>query len=308
MTSLVGHRGSPLEFPENSIPGLARCLDLDARFIEIDVQLTLDHQVVLHHDRTMARSCGVRGAIHQYTLAELNRFSFSEPDYFKDRFQGLPPATLETAVTMCRSRPGLTLFIEVKPVAVEVVRRPGGAGRRSMTPSADPDQDEVLISYRTGPSWRRPPRPAGPGPAWILQRLGSRRAAKQANRYEYLFCNVSRLPAEGLLDPGGPKLGVYDVIDPGLGARLLQRGVDLVETFDLPGMLGRIIMIDVLVVGGGIHGTGVAQAAAAAGYRTLLVERHTLGPRNLQPIQQADPRRVAVPGIGSLRPGAGIVA
>ena len=33
---------------------------------------------------------------------------------------------------------------------------------------------------------------------------------------------------------------------------------------------------DVLVVGGGIHGVGVAQAAAARGYRTLLVEKERL--------------------------------
>ncbi len=36
-------------------------------------------------------------------------------------------------------------------------------------------------------------------------------------------------------------------------------------------------MIDVLIIGGGIHGTGVAQAAAAAGYDTHLVEHKTLG-------------------------------
>jgi len=33
---------------------------------------------------------------------------------------------------------------------------------------------------------------------------------------------------------------------------------------------------DVIVVGGGIHGAGVLQAAAAAGYRTLLIERQAL--------------------------------
>lgn len=32
-------------------------------------------------------------------------------------------------------------------------------------------------------------------------------------------------------------------------------------------------LFDVAIIGGGIHGAGVAQAAAAAGYRTLLVER-----------------------------------
>lgn len=36
-------------------------------------------------------------------------------------------------------------------------------------------------------------------------------------------------------------------------------------------------MIDVLIIGGGIHGAGVAQAAAAAGFETVLVERKTLG-------------------------------
>jgi glycerophosphoryl diester phosphodiesterase len=232
--SLVGHRGSPLEFPENSIPGLARCLDLDARFIEIDVQLTRDRQVVLHHDRNMDRSCGRDGAIHQYTLAELNRFSFSEPDFFKDRFNGLPPATLETAVALCRSRPGLTLFIEVKPVAVEQF------GVEAVLASIDdaigrPWRGEVLISYRTDlletaaeSGWSRT--------GWILHRW-EESGSEQANRHEYLFCNVSRLPEAGPLVPCGPKLGVYDVVEPGLANRLLGRGVDLVETFDLPGML-----------------------------------------------------------------------
>ena len=33
---------------------------------------------------------------------------------------------------------------------------------------------------------------------------------------------------------------------------------------------------DVLVVGGGIHGVGVAQAAAAAGHRVVLLEKSRL--------------------------------
>jgi len=34
--------------------------------------------------------------------------------------------------------------------------------------------------------------------------------------------------------------------------------------------------MDIIIVGGGIHGAGIAQAAAAAGYRTLLLERRSL--------------------------------
>lgn len=34
--------------------------------------------------------------------------------------------------------------------------------------------------------------------------------------------------------------------------------------------------VDIIVIGGGIHGTGVAQAAAAAGYKTILLEKTSL--------------------------------
>ncbi len=34
--------------------------------------------------------------------------------------------------------------------------------------------------------------------------------------------------------------------------------------------------VDIIVIGGGIHGTGVAQAAAAAGYQTILLEKTSL--------------------------------
>ena len=34
---------------------------------------------------------------------------------------------------------------------------------------------------------------------------------------------------------------------------------------------------DVVVIGGGIHGVGVAQAASAAGYSVLLIERQGIG-------------------------------
>ena len=33
---------------------------------------------------------------------------------------------------------------------------------------------------------------------------------------------------------------------------------------------------DIVVIGGGIHGAGAAQAAAAAGYSVLLLEKHDL--------------------------------
>lgn len=44
---------------------------------------------------------------------------------------------------------------------------------------------------------------------------------------------------------------------------------------DTPSMTFNDEQFDIAIIGGGIHGAGCAQAAAAAGYRTLLIERHS---------------------------------
>jgi hypothetical protein len=54
---------------------------------------------------------------------------------------------------------------------------------------------------------------------------------------------------------------------------------------------------DVIVVGGGIHGAGVLQAAVAAGHRALLIEQQGDRERHLEPLEQIDPWRLALPRI-----------
>ena len=54
---------------------------------------------------------------------------------------------------------------------------------------------------------------------------------------------------------------------------------------------------DLAIVGGGIAGAGVAQVAAAAGFKVLLLEKSGFGSQTLVQFQQADPRRVALPGV-----------
>jgi len=48
---------------------------------------------------------------------------------------------------------------------------------------------------------------------------------------------------------------------------------------------------DLIIIGGGIHGAGVAQAAAAAGYKTILLEKTSLAAgtssRSSNPVDQA---------------------
>src|SRR5947209_8418242 len=46
----IGHRGAPREFPENTLPAFDRALALGADAIELDVHVSSDGVVVVHHD------------------------------------------------------------------------------------------------------------------------------------------------------------------------------------------------------------------------------------------------------------------
>jgi glycerophosphoryl diester phosphodiesterase len=49
----IGHRGAPREALENTLPSFARALALHADAIELDVHVTSDGVVVVHHDETL---------------------------------------------------------------------------------------------------------------------------------------------------------------------------------------------------------------------------------------------------------------
>ena len=66
--------------PENSIPAFRRAAD--AGFgIELDVHLTRDRQLVVFHDNSLERMCGVDQKIEECTLEELRRQKLGSSKY-----------------------------------------------------------------------------------------------------------------------------------------------------------------------------------------------------------------------------------
>jgi glycerophosphoryl diester phosphodiesterase len=66
----LAHRGASERFPENTFVALeagAQCTD----YIETDVWMTRDGQIVLQHDESLARTCGIDKRVSDLTLAEL---------------------------------------------------------------------------------------------------------------------------------------------------------------------------------------------------------------------------------------------
>ena len=83
MIDVQGHRGARGYLPENTLPAFARALELGVSTLELDVGVTRDGIVVIHHDRGLNPDIA-RGPdgqwvehavpIHALTYAELQRY------------------------------------------------------------------------------------------------------------------------------------------------------------------------------------------------------------------------------------------
>lgn len=70
-TIVFAHRGASGYAPENTLPAFELAADMGAGGIEFDVQITKDHQLIIHHDRALGRTEDASGLLSDWTLADL---------------------------------------------------------------------------------------------------------------------------------------------------------------------------------------------------------------------------------------------
>jgi glycerophosphoryl diester phosphodiesterase len=125
--TVIGHRGASADAPENTLPAVALAIEQGADLVEIDVQLSLDRQIVLLHDTTLGRTTNVAQVLAPtdpragyphvgvFTAAELAALDAGS----WGRFEGGPYAgahvpTLREALNLFRGHPEVGILIEVK--------------------------------------------------------------------------------------------------------------------------------------------------------------------------------------------------
>ncbi len=78
----IAHRGlfdNKHQIPENSIPAFQRAVE-HGYGIELDVQMTTDHKLVVFHDESLKRMCGVKKKLHQCSYEELQKYRLLDTD------------------------------------------------------------------------------------------------------------------------------------------------------------------------------------------------------------------------------------
>ncbi|WP_254277406.1 glycerophosphodiester phosphodiesterase family protein [Halomonas sp. 3H] len=109
--TIIAHRGSSMVAPENTLPAVQRAMEDGAHYVELDVRLTADDQVVLFHDRSLTRLTGDPRRLGELTRDELAGFDVGS--WFGDAFVGERIAGLDEALVAVRGRSAL--MIDMKP-------------------------------------------------------------------------------------------------------------------------------------------------------------------------------------------------
>jgi glycerophosphoryl diester phosphodiesterase len=109
---LIGHRGAPREFPENSLPAFQRAFERGAAAIELDVHATSDGVVVVHHDPTIKRGANAHAGrpIVELTVAQLRAVALDHGVRI--------PSLAEVLDIVPR---GARVYVELKGTGIEVL-------------------------------------------------------------------------------------------------------------------------------------------------------------------------------------------
>src|SRR5271167_1963256 len=70
---VIGHRGAGGCAPENTLAGLRKAKELDCRWVEFDVRLTADGQLILLHDERLERTTDGSGKARSLPLSMIRR-------------------------------------------------------------------------------------------------------------------------------------------------------------------------------------------------------------------------------------------
>ncbi len=106
----IAHRGASASAPEHTRPAFERALTHGVDMIELDVQLSRDHALVVIHDRDLERTTTGTGKVRERSLAELK--SFDTGGWFDPRFAGEPILTLNEVIDVVGT--SARLNVEVK--------------------------------------------------------------------------------------------------------------------------------------------------------------------------------------------------
>ncbi len=107
---VIARRGDVERAPENTLPAFESAITKGADGVELDVHLTRDDQLVVHHFYNLGTTDDGQGLVGEHTLAELK--ALDSGGWFAEQFAGEQKPTLSEVLELCGGK--IKLEIDLK--------------------------------------------------------------------------------------------------------------------------------------------------------------------------------------------------
>jgi glycerophosphoryl diester phosphodiesterase len=226
----IGHRGSPLHYPENSIEGFRAVLESGGRSVETDIQLSADGIPFLCHDVELLRLSGIEANLFDLDSETVRHLPAACRERFGKRFENLRLSPLASLVRLLQDYPDATAFIEIKEesaahygvaaVTETVLAVMNKVAHQCVYLSFAPEVVQHLASVgevATG---------------WVIPEWNDQnREIAETLDPQWLFCNRKRLPiANRDVWQGDWNWVLYTINEMETGEKLGMRGFRYLET------------------------------------------------------------------------------
>ncbi len=234
---LVGHRGWPARYPENTLPGFMAACKEGALFLECDIQLSADGIPMVIHDEELARVAGKPVRVRDLNSDELKTIPVTHDHHSALEPGEYIPPSLKELFQALEAYPHVRLFVEIKRHSLAhfglrktcdiILRECKHFPNRAMIISFRADAIEYVQQNSNYPV------------GWILREWSddSRQMAEHL-KPEFLFVEHAMVNvSQQVLWPGAWRWVLYDIIDPALANAWVKRGASMVVTWDIKVLL-----------------------------------------------------------------------
>lgn len=223
---LVAHRGLSACYPENTLAALDAAIQYTP-YIEVDVQLTADHQLVLFHDRTTEQLLGIPGAISDYHLEEMLNHQVKAP---LNSSKAAMIASAEQLADWIRKNPKCHLYIEAKRISIETFSVEVMYQQIKEVFQTVSNQC-TIISYHL-PFIHHVQQDNQFQTGWILENWADRENISQFPSLDVIFADIDYIPSDYHHVAQTTPWVIFEVATPAQANKLYAQGFRWFESFD----------------------------------------------------------------------------
>ncbi|NOY30154.1 MAG: hypothetical protein GXP28_08240 [Planctomycetes bacterium] len=210
---IMAHRGDARHFPENSLPALARAMEVGIRHVECDIQINASGSPVMLHDADLQRTHGKKLTVFEHT-------------------DGQSPALLllPEVLELADRHPEVTLYLEVKHDSID------HWGEDFVLEKTLPflGKRQRHVVFARSMSFLEKIRHAGMPRVGVILREWSEDIRQRVTQFgpDFLVIDFCLVPEGEDLWPGPWQWAVYEIGDTAGTLAWGKRGADFAVSFD----------------------------------------------------------------------------